>query len=248
MILRFLLIIAGLYLTINSCVMAVYSNFTIGIITELALGLLLFLWGVFYGPVKMYTDKGLKRVIKTVVACGIAAAFAMCVFFGIYGINDSADYNEDAVIVLGCAVRGTDPTQPLAARLDAAVQYHEKNPDAYIIVSGGQGPQEYITEAECMKSYLLARGVDSDRILTEDRAASTTENIRYSREIMQEKGIPETDIALVTNEFHVFRARQLAKLNGLNVTTVHAKTPWYSSPMMYLREIFAVGQLILLRK
>lgn len=245
MIVQVLMILAGLYLTINSCVMSVFSNFTIGIITELALGLLLFLWGVFYSPIKMYTDKGVKRVIKIIVACGIAAAFVMCAFFGLYGVNDSVDYNEDAVIVLGCAVRGTNPTQPLAARLDAAIEYHEKNSDAYIIVSGGQGPQEYITEAECMKSYLVAKGVNEDKILTEDRATSTTENIRYSREIMKEKGIPETDIALITNEFHVFRARQLAKLNGLEVTTVHAKTPWYNSPMMYLREIFAVGQLIL---
>ncbi|MDO5396957.1 MAG: YdcF family protein [bacterium] len=248
MIVQILMILTGLYLTVNSCIMAVYSNFTIGIITELALGLLLFMWGVFYSHIKMYTDKGVKRIIKIIIACGIAAAFAVCAFFGLYGVNDSVGYNEDAVIVLGCAVRGTEPTQPLAARLDAAVKYHEKNPDAYIIVSGGQGPQEYITEAECMKAYLIAHGVNESVILTEDRAASTTENIRYSREIMKEKGIPETDIAMITNEFHIFRARQLARLNGLEVTTLHAKTPWYSSPMMYLREIFAVGQLILLGK
>ena len=248
MILQILMISAGLFLTVDSCVMAVFSNFTMGIVAGLALGLLLFLWGVFYRPIKAYADRGVKRVIKIIIACCIAASVAACVFFGLYGVNDSVDYNEDAIIVLGCAVRGTNPTQPLVARLDAALKYHEKNPDAYIIVSGGQGFDEDISEAECMKDYLIAHGVDNDRILTEDKATSTAENIRYSREIMQEKGIPETDIALITNEFHVFRARQLAKLNGLSVTTAHAKTPWYSSPMMYLREIFAVGQLILLRR
>lgn len=242
------MIIVGLFLTVDSCIMAMFSNFTMGIVAGLALGLLLFLWGMFYRPIKAYTDKGAKRIIKMVIGCGIAASVAACVFFGLYGTHDSVDYNEDAVIVLGCAVRGTYPTQPLVARLDAALEYHEKNPDAYIIVSGGQGPDEDISEAECMKDYLIAQGIDEDKILTEDRATSTTENIRYSREIMAEKGIPETDIALITNEFHIFRARQLAKINGLKVTTAHAKTPWYSSPMMYLREIFAVGQLILLGK
>ena len=248
MIIKLVMIISGLYLAVNSCVMAVYSNFTIGIIVQLALGLLLFLWGLFYRQIKAATGKGARRVIKTIVGCGIAAAFALCAFLGIYGVNDSADYTEDAVIVLGCAVRGTVPTQPLAARLDAALEYHSKNPDAYIIVTGGQGAQEYITEAECMRGYLLARGVNKDLILMEDKAASTAENIRYSREIMSENSIPETNIALITNEFHVFRAKQLAKLNGLDTVSVHAKTPWYSSPMMYLREVLALGQLVMFRK
>ena len=248
MIIKIIMILTGLYLAVNSCIMAVYSNFTIGIIAQLSLGLLLFLWGLFYRHIKTATDKGARRAIKTIVGCGIVAVFGMCAFLGLYGINDSADYNEDAVIVLGCAVRGTVPTQPLAARLDAAVEYHSKNPNAYIIVTGGQGAQEYITEAECMRDYLLARGVNKDVILMEDKATSTTENIRYSREIMREKSIPETNIALITNEFHVFRAKQLAKLNGLDTVSVHAKTPWYSSPMMYLREIFAIGQLVLLGK
>lgn len=248
MILQILMIIAGLFLTVDSCVMAVYSNFTMGIIAGLALGLLLFLWGVFYRPIKAYTAKGVKRIIKIIVACGIIASVAACVFFGLYGTHDTVNYNERAVIVLGCAVRGTNPTQPLVARLNAALRYYEKNPDAYIIVSGGQGPQEDISEAECMKDYLIAHGVDEDKIIEECSATSTTENIQYSQAIMTELLIPETNVALITNDFHIFRAKQLAKMYGLKATTAHAKTPWYSAPMMYLREILAVGQLILFRK
>lgn len=245
---RLILMVFGLFFTINSCVVAVYSNFTIGIIGELLLGLVMFLWGLFYKSIKKYASHGIKKTVKNIIGLMIAGVFVICGFLGLYGKNDTVDYNENAVIVLGCAVKGTVPTQPLAARLDAAIEYHEKNPDAYIVVTGGQGHQEHITEAECMKNYLINHGVSEDKIIEENKATSTNENLEYSRELMESDNISLDNLALITNDFHIFRAKRLAKLNGLEVKTMNANTPWYNASMMYIREIFAVGQLILFKK
>lgn len=243
-----ILIVLGLFFTINGVIVGANSNFTIGIIGELAIGLVMLLWGLFYERIKDRTSHGARRAVKTVVGAMIAAVFVICGFLGFYGKNDTVDYRENVVIVLGCAVKGTLPTQPLAARLEAAIEYYEKNSDAYIVVTGGQGAQEDITEAECMKNYLIERGVSADKIIEENRATSTNENLEYSRELLEKENIPLDSLALITNDFHVFRAKRLARLNGLEVHTMNAPTPWYSVPMMYIREILAVGQLILLKK
>lgn len=246
-IFRWIMIAAGLFLVADTAVVSMYSNFTVGLLLSLILGGVLLLWGIFYKAVRRFTEKGFMKVLRIAAAGGIIASAVFCVFLMIYGSADTVTYDEDAVIVLGCAVNGSTPTQPLAARLDTAVEYHEKNPEAYLIVSGGQGFQEDITEAECMENYLLRCGVRADRIIREPKATSTNENIAYSKEIMNEYPKIE-NVALITNDFHVFRAKQLAKINGIEVASMHAVTPWYNASMMYLREILAVGQLIIFKK
>lgn len=244
---RWVMIAAGLFLSADAVVLSLYSNFTIGLIFTLGIGCLLFLWGVFYKAVQRFSQTGLKKAAKYIIAAGLCSSAALCAFFMVYGNIDTVTYDEDAVIVLGCAVNGTVPTQPLAARLDKAVEYHKKNPNSYIIVSGGQGYQEKISEAECMYNYLAKRGVNADKIIKEQKATSTNENIIYSKELI--RNLPDIkDICIITNDFHIFRAKRLAEINGINAASMHAATPWYNAPVMYIREVLAFGQLVLLRR
>lgn len=246
-IIKWLLFVMGLIFLIDGIIMVLISNFTTGNILVLLLGALLFVWGLKFDKIRELTKNGVGRVLKILVIIGLAVTAVLCTFFAVYGNTDTVTYDEDVIIVLGCAVNGEVPTQPLMARLDRAIAYAEKNPDAYIVVTGGQGPQEDITEAECMSRYLLERSISADRIIKEEQATSTNENYKYSKAILDEK-LGEYSAAVITNDFHIFRAKQLARINGLEVTTMHAHTPVSSSPMMYLREILAVGKMILFKE
>ena len=148
----------------------------------------------------------------------------------------SSDPEADYLIVLGCQVNGTAPSRMLRQRLDAALEYLNTYPDAIAIVSGGMGPGENITEAECMYTYLTAAGIDPSRILLEAQATSTMENLRYSLELME-----GTSVAIVSNEFHLYRAGQMAELLGMDAALVPADTELPILLASYsLREIFAV--------
>ncbi len=205
-----------------------------------------FYGGYKYEQIRQRTNNPAGKILKAAVYIGLAAVVGLCAFIAVYGNNDTVTYDEDVLIVLGCAVKGEEPSQPLAARLECALEYSRKNPDVFIVVSGGQGTQEDISEAQCMARYLIERGVSEDKIIKEDRATSTNENYRYSKEILDEM-FSEYSVGVVTNDFHIFRAKQLAKINGLEVTMMHAHTPISSSPMMYLREILAVAKTAVLK-
>ena len=117
---------------------------------------------------------------------------------------------EDAqcVIILGAGVNGTTPSLMLSSRLRAALDFIADKPDIPIICSGGQGPGEDISEADCMADWLIAHGVDESRIYREDKSTSTQENLRYSRAILEELGVdPAQRVAIVTSDFHLCRAR-----------------------------------------
>ena len=87
-------------------------------------------------------------------------------------------------------------------------EYLEEHPDVPVVLSGGQGPGEAITEAECMRRALVRRGVDESRLYPEERSTSTQENLRYSRAILEELGVdPAQRVAIVTSDFHLCRAR-----------------------------------------
>ena len=136
-------------------------------------------------------------------------------------------------------------------RLDAAVDYHQENPRAMIIVSGGKGLQEKITEALAMERYLISQGISSDHIIKEEKATSTYENFLYSKEILEKQlGIDAENhtVAFVTSEYNVFRAASVAEATGFeHVTHIHSTTRWYSALPSVLRECLAIVKFWLLR-
>ena len=121
----------------------------------------------------------------------------------------------DYIVVLGAHLRGDRPSNALLWRIDAAEDYLRANPGTRAVLSGGQGADELISEAQCMYNVLTARGIDGGRLLLEDKSRDTNENIRNSLALMEE----DATFAVVTNNFHVFRAVKLAgTLSGRDVT------------------------------
>ncbi|MBR2893708.1 MAG: YdcF family protein [Clostridia bacterium] len=235
---KILSIIAGSLLLGNTALMSVIANFNIGLLPVAALGVLLLLYGIFFD----------RLPCKRLVHCFVGTVLAVLIIFGsflaAYGRNDNADYNEKTVIVLGCGIRGERVSVGLAKRLDKAAEYHKENPKAMIIVSGGQGPQEDISEALAMKRYLVAKGIDEDKIIMEDKSTSTITNFRYSREIMEKEGMSLSSVVFVTNGYHVYRAASYAKAEGfLEVSHLGTDIIWYTIPMNYMREMLAVVKM-----
>lgn len=182
------------------------------------------------------------RIVLTVCVCAVALA----AFITGWHITESCagDPNPQCayVVVLGAGVHGTTPSLSLRSRLDAAYDYLMAHPDTIAIVSGGQGPGEDISEAQCMFDDLTARGIDPDRVWMEDRSTSTRENLRFSLGIIEARagGKPET-LNVLSNEFHLLRAKLMASDEDILAYGVPAKTPYTSLFVNYfLREIAAL--------
>ena len=146
----------------------------------------------------------------------------------------------DYIIVLGAGVIGDRVTPLLAARIDKGIELLHDNPDAVLILSGGQGPGEDIAEGEAMARYAEQKGVDLGKIIVEGKSTSTEENLLFSRELM-DRDRPR--VIVVTTAYHVFRALLLAKQQGLKCVGFGAKTKWYFTLNALIREF--VGYLSL---
>ena len=141
-------------------------------------------------------------------------------------------------ILLGCKVEGTRPSMALGYRIEAAEQYLKENPETILIASGGQGPDEGISEAQCIFNELTAHGIAPERIILEERSTSTRENLQNSLALMEDPG---DYTVIVTSDYHVFRGVGIARKVGLtNVDGLGG----YPGPIMGLnyavREVLAI--------
>ena len=231
---RIISITCGALLLGNTALMMTIANLNFGLLPVALLGTALLVYGLFFEKLPF------RKVISSLLAFGLAVIIAFTSFLALYGRNDNATYEEQTVIVLGCGIRGERVSVGLAKRLNKAYEYHLQNPEAVIIVSGGQGPQEDIPEALAMKRYLVSKGVSEDKIIMEDKSTSTITNFKFSHEIMKEKGLPDDSVVFVTNGYHVYRGASYAKAEGLTVKHLGTDIIWYTIPMNYLREMLAV--------
>ncbi len=156
------------------------------------------------------------------------------------------DPERPYLIVLGAAVYGDRPSLTLVRRLEGALDYLNRYPDSVAIVSGGMGKGETVTEGQAMYDWLVAHGVDPARVLIEDKATSTMENLKFSFEIIRERGEePAGNIAIVSSAYHLYRAKCMAaKLGAPDAAGVAA--PWgYFFVMLnyFIREAFGVTHL-----
>ncbi len=131
----------------------------------------------------------------------------------------------DCIIVLGAKVNGTQPSGALSQRIDAAYRYLSANPDTPCIATGGQGEDEGISEAECIRRGLMSLGISEERIIMEEAATDTATNFTNSFDLLPEGA---ENIGVVTNDFHILRALMTAReLSGLNFYGISARsTPW----------------------
>ncbi len=230
----FKIIIASIggIITLNGVALFFVSNVNLGNFLSVGLGAVIILVALFFNK--------LAKWLKFFLISGIGVVVVLSSFLIINGKSDTVTYKEDAVIVLGAAVHGKTPSRTLKNRLNKAVEYHTKNPDAIIIVSGGQGAQEDISEAEAMKIYLIEHGVESDKIVKEAKSTSTTENFKFSKEILTEHFGNDYTTCFITNEYHISRATFCADNAGIkNTTHLHSNTSTSYLLAGVLRECFA---------
>ena len=156
-------------------------------------------------------------------------------------VRHEPEKNQDYLIVLGCGL-GKDgtPTPLLAGRIERALGFYraqvgETGKAPVIITSGGQGPDEIVSESASMKAYLLEKGVPEEHILEEDRSASTYENMQFSRDLIRSR-TPEARVAFSTTNYHVFRSGLMARRVKLQAEGMGAKTRWYFWPNAAVRE------------
>ena len=192
--------------------------------------------------------KKLSKPAKVLQRClVICAAVGLAVFVLLQGLIISAARTEDGevdcLIILGAGLYGEIPSRTLVSRLEAAVRYAGERDDLLIVVSGGQGSGETITEAEAMSRYLVRCGIEESRILKEGRSTSTWENLAFSKALLEEHGLDTggMSVAVVTNEFHLYRAKYVAGSLGLNAIGIAAQTPYPSLRILYhCREALAL--------
>ena len=156
----------------------------------------------------------------------------------------------DTAIALGAGLKGEKPSFQLQKRLDKAFEYSQENKNAVIIVSGGQGDDEMITEAQAMKTYLLEKGLPENRIIMEEQPKTTYENFQYSKVILNEQlGMDAYSIVFITNDFHVLRASIIADRSGFkNIEAIDSDSYTQSLINDYLREGLAVVKTFILGK
>ena len=186
--------------------------------------------------------------VGTVCAAGFLILVITEVLIGwsaITATGQPADY----VIVLGARVRGTKISNSLKQRLDRAIEYSEEYPNTVLVLSGGKGPGEEISEAACMYDYLTAHGVEPGRLILEDQASNTAENFALSKPLLYEAGVDPAEgrVAVVTNDFHIARAELIAAREGYgDVAGIPAPLPWVHLEINYtLREAFAMVKTFL---
>lgn len=219
-----------------------FGILNIGNIAGLLLSAVLLCYGAFYGKInstiKALWKKKLWKAVFSVVSLGLASCI---IFTGFATFNMiRASYNspdkETTVIVLGCRVNANGPSLSLLKRLEAAYAYLSENPDVPCILSGGQGADEHISEAQAMYDWLTEKGIEKDRLYIEDKSTSTEENLSFSKGIIGKQSLPSA-VTLITNNFHQYRAQKIGKKYYIEVYGVSGDTPLYLLPMYYIREL-----------
>ena len=175
--------------------------------------------------------------------CGITEILIIKASFG--SPKEQCDY----LLVLGAKVRHDGPSVSLWDRIYATAEYMESHPDVIAIVSGGQGTDEPMTEAQAMYDELVKLGIDPDRIWMEDKATSTWENMNFSLDLIEEKtGTRPTRLGVLSSEYHLFRASLFAKKCGVEeFIGVPARTSRLSQMVNhFMREVAGVWHYIIL--
>lgn len=206
---------------------------------------ILLIFAVFFNPIikaikKIWSKASGKKILIAVFSIALIGIvmFSSTLISVISHAQHTAS-NETTVIVLGCRIWGSTPSRALVARANAAKEHLEKNPDAVAVLSGGQGSDENLSEAQAMYNILVEGGIDPGRLYLEDKSTSTDENILFSKKIIEEKGLSK-NVAIATSDYHQKRAEMICKKNGLTATSLPSQSSKYTIPTFYTREVFGV--------
>lgn len=216
------------------------------------LTLLLALFLTVYLVYDYFIAQQLPQWLSGFLSClPIIMSYFFLVFFNFLTISflyqfNHPRYDQDYLIVLGAGlINGEKVTPLLARRIDTAIHFYRlqqkaKGKHAKLLMSGGQGPDEKISEAQAMKHYALSQGIPEEDILLEDRSTTTLENMRFSKKIMEEHSPNGYKAIFSSNNYHIFRAAIFANQAGVAADGIGANTAFYYLPNAFLREFVAI--------
>lgn len=219
--------------------------FNIGNATGIVLSVLLIIYtkwmSKIHSWIKVFWKRKLGKGVLIVFVTAVITIVSLVVIESSLMIRAATKAPEEnaTAIVLGCRVYGERPSLSMIERLEAAYEYLEENPDTVCIVSGGKGDSENISEAEAMYRWLTDKGIEPSRIYKEENSTSTVENIEFSKEIIEENGLNKS-IAIITSEYHTYRAGVIAEKQGLTFGAAPGKTAIWLFPTFYVRELYGI--------
>ena len=218
------------------------------LVCVLLIALILFYTLIPVVGVKFPRFAGIAKKTMTIILIigllivGVTECFIIEASFG--DLREHVDY----IVVLGAKVRSTGPSVSLWDRIYGAYDYLIEHPEAIAIVSGGQGPDEPMTEAKAMYNELVNLGIESERIWIEDKATSTWENLNYALDLIEDKtGQRPQKLGVVSSEYHLFRASLFAKECGVDFVGIPAHTSRPSQMINhFMREVAGVWHFLIL--
>lgn len=245
----FVWLLAALFLS-NALLITIRTNFNTGTLMMWIVSALLIVYGIFNKRIDAFEPTGIIKWLKILLIAGCIVFACLFVFVAMSGYTNSAQGDERAIIILGAGLQGEKPGEMLHRRLQAGFDAWQENPDALLVVTGGQGPQETISEGLAMQRWLLQRGVPAENILLENKSTSTEENLLFAKALLAEKGVDATQpVAIATTAFHCYRAGQYAARAGFtDVRFVPASINITVVLPSYMREVLALLYLWVFRK
>lgn len=193
------------------------------------------------------TDPNISKVtmafaVLSISVVYISLSFVAFMFYTLFLQIIPRQSNFDYVIIHGAGLlKGSQISKLLADRLDKAIEVYRRDPTPTILIpSGGKGSDEQLSEAEAMSQYLIEKGIPEDRIIKEDQSATTLENLKNSKAIIDSQtGSKYT--ALVTSNYHVYRALRYCRKIGLECTGIGSRVALYYWPSALIREFVAIN-------
>jgi len=222
-------------------------SFTVAVLLGVAAILLFYTLIPRFAKTYPLTARRLKRVFTTILCIGLIVV-GVTEFFILRASLGQPKETCDYVVVLGAKVRQSGPSASLWDRIYGARDYLEDHPDVIAIVSGGQGPDEPMTEARAMYEKLVELGIDENRLWMEDKATSTWENLNFSLNLIEERtGSRPEKIGIVSSEYHLFRASLFADACNVQSVGIPARTSILSQRINhFMREVAGVWHYLIL--
>lgn len=191
---------------------------------------------------KMFLAKNQKLRAGLIIVSALWVVSFIAIEYTIVA-NAQSDFNlkTDFLIILGSGIRGEQVSPTLKERIDEGIRYLKDYLDVPVVVSGGRGFGESITEAEAMRRYLIKNGIADNRILKEEQSTSTMENFIYTKALLLNKtNKRKISLMIITNDFHMLRSKMLARRNGFEAYGLSCRTPYHVMLTTYIREYFAL--------
>ena len=244
-----LALVVTIFLIVNGIIMIRKEGHSFGNLLSLLLGIVIIIGEIatFFAVFSPWTEQEIHSrivLLMTVISLSviyICLNFAAFVLYTLLLQIIPRKSNFDYVIIHGAGLLGGNRvSRLLAERIDKAIEVYRKDPTPTVLIpSGGKGKDETISEAEAMRQYLLSRGIPDSDILLEDHSTSTYENLQYSRKVIRENGGRQYT-ALVTSNYHVYRALRYCRKIGLKCTGIGSHVALYYWPSAVIREFVAI--------